>query len=85
MKMMLLRGYKCCCLCLPSQPEDVGRFYNESSSFHSAWENMMGNSLHNKIQLGRTSVLGSLRSRAVLALGACVSIGLAWLAMRASR
>lgn len=42
----------------------------------------MGNSLHNKIYLGRTSVLASRRLQAVLALGAFVGIGLVWLAIR---
>ena len=45
----------------------------------------MGNSLHNKIYLGRTSVLESTRWRAALLLGACLSIGLAWLTIRAFR
>ena len=48
-------------------------------------ENMMGNSLHNKIYLGRASVLESSRWRAVLLLGTCLCIGLAWLALRAIR
>lgn len=42
----------------------------------------MGNSLHNKIYLGRTSVLSSRRLRAVLALSAFASIGLVWIAIR---
>ena len=46
---------------------------------------MMGNSLHNKIHLGRTSVLESARWRAALVFGACLGIGLAWLALRALR
>lgn len=45
----------------------------------------MGNSLHNKIYLGRTSVLESARWRAALLLGAFLSVGLAWLALRALR
>lgn len=45
----------------------------------------MGNSLHNKIYLGRTSVLKSSRWRAALVLGACVSIAVAWLALRTFR
>lgn len=48
-------------------------------------ENMMGNSLHNKIYLGRTSMLASARVRAALALGVCASIGLVWVALRALR
>lgn len=39
----------------------------------------MGNSLHNKIYLGRTSRLGSRRLRALLALSVTVSIGVAWM------
>lgn len=42
----------------------------------------MGNSLHNKIHLGRSSVLGSKRIQAALFIGAFVSIGLAWMALR---
>lgn len=42
----------------------------------------MGNSLHNKIHLGRTSYLASRRVRVLLAVTAAVSIGLAWLAVR---
>lgn len=42
----------------------------------------MGNSLHNKIYLGRTSVLSSKPVQAALFVGAFVSIGLVWLAMR---
>jgi len=45
----------------------------------------MGNSLHNKIYLGRASVLESSRWRAALLLGTCLCIGLAWLALRAIR
>ncbi|NML61878.1 hypothetical protein HHL21_12480 [Massilia sp. RP-1-19] len=45
----------------------------------------MGNSLHNKIYLGRTSVLGSARWRAALVLGAFFGVGFAWLALRALR
>lgn len=43
----------------------------------------MGRSLHNKIYLGRTSVLASKRGQAMAALGALVSIGLVWMAFRA--
>jgi hypothetical protein len=43
---------------------------------------MMGTTLHNKIYLGRTSILSSGRVRAALLLGACVSIGLVWMAIR---
>ena len=45
----------------------------------------MGNSLHDKIYLGRTSVLDSRRVQAVLFIGAFASIGLVWLAIRALR
>lgn len=46
---------------------------------------MMGNSLHNKIHLGRTSMLESARWRVLLTLGACAGIGLAVLALVAWR
>lgn len=45
----------------------------------------MGKTLHNKIYLGRTSVLNSKRFQAALAIAAFVSIGLAWLALRAAQ
>lgn len=43
----------------------------------------MGKTLHNKIHLGRTSVLSSRRFQAALAVAAFLSIGLLWLALRA--
>lgn len=42
----------------------------------------MGNSLHNKIPLGRHSVLESRPVQAALLLAAVVSIGLVWMAIR---
>ena len=43
----------------------------------------MGNSLHNKIYLGRrTQVFASRRMQALFILGAVASVGLAWLAIR---
>lgn len=41
----------------------------------------MGNSLHNKIYLGRHSALGSRKLRVWLALGALVGIAVAWIAI----
>ncbi|MDL2357291.1 MAG: hypothetical protein QFF03_18715 [Pseudomonadota bacterium] len=43
----------------------------------------MGNSLHNKIYLGRRSVLASRRLRLVLGMSVLASIGLVWLLVRA--
>nr|WP_315254737.1 hypothetical protein [uncultured Duganella sp.] len=44
----------------------------------------MGNSLHNKIYLGRRSVaLSAKRVQAMICVAAFASIGLAWLAIRA--
>lgn len=43
----------------------------------------MGNSLHNKIPLGRTTVLDSRRVQVALACGACFGVALAWLAIHA--
>ena len=43
----------------------------------------MGNSLHNKIPLGRSAVLDSRRVQAALVFGACVGIALVWFAIRA--
>ena len=44
----------------------------------------MGNSLHNKIYLGRRSVaLSAKRVQAMICIAAFASIGLAWLAIRA--
>ncbi len=45
----------------------------------------MGNSLHNKIYLGRHSLLHSKRLQAAMLLGAVASLGLAWLALRILR
>ena len=42
----------------------------------------MGNSLHYKFYLGRTSLLGSRRLRSLLALTLTVGIGLALMAFR---
>ncbi len=43
----------------------------------------MGNSLHQKIYLGRRGLaLGSTRLQATLVVAAFASIGLAWLAIR---
>ncbi|WP_167761458.1 hypothetical protein [Duganella callida] len=43
----------------------------------------MGNSLHNKIYLGRRSIaLSEKRVQAMLCLAAFASIGLAWLLIR---
>jgi len=44
----------------------------------------MGNSLHNKIYLGRRSIaLSSKRVQALLCIAAFATIGLIWLAIRA--
>lgn len=44
----------------------------------------MGNSLHNKIYLGRRSIaLSAKRVPAMICVAAFASIGLAWLAIRA--
>ena len=44
----------------------------------------MGTTLHNKIYLGRNSLLGSTRMQAGLCIGALLvlGVGLAWLALR---
>ena len=45
----------------------------------------MGSTLHNKIYLGRSSLLASRRMQAALALGALgalAGVGLVWAAMR---
>lgn len=46
------------------------------------WENIMGTTLYNKIHLGRTSILSSRRFQAALVVGAFISIGLVWMALR---
>jgi hypothetical protein len=43
----------------------------------------MGNSLHDKIYLGRTSVLHSKAAQALFVIGTFATIGLVWLAIRA--
>jgi hypothetical protein len=42
----------------------------------------MGSSLHNKIRLGRTSVLSSKRVQTFLLLTAVIGISLAWFTLR---
>jgi hypothetical protein len=42
----------------------------------------MGTTLHNKIYLGRGSLLASRRMRAAIALGALAGAGLVWAAVR---
>lgn len=42
----------------------------------------MGNSLHNKIYLGRSSILASRPLRTALTVGTLVVLGVAWVAMR---
>lgn len=42
----------------------------------------MGSSLHNKIPLGRSTVLDSRRVQVALVFVACLGIALAWLALR---
>jgi hypothetical protein len=46
-------------------------------------ENIMGRSLHNKIQLGRSSVLDSKRVQFLLLTTAVVGTYLAWFALHA--
>jgi hypothetical protein len=42
----------------------------------------MGNSLHNKIYLGRSSVLASRRLRTALTVCTLVVLGVTWMAIR---
>lgn len=42
----------------------------------------MGTTLHNKIYLGRTSILSSRPIQAAFVVGVFVSIGLVWMALR---
>ena len=45
----------------------------------------MGNSLHNKIQLGRSSPLASRKVQTVLGLGMSLTIAIIWLAISSFR
>jgi hypothetical protein len=56
-------------------------FYNGSSPTLSR-EDTVGSTLHNKIYLGRNSLLASRRMQAVLMLGALAGVGLVWAAVR---
>jgi hypothetical protein len=49
---------------------------------HFFREDTMGSTLHNKIYLGRGSLLASRRMQAALALGALAGVGLVWAAVR---
>jgi hypothetical protein len=42
----------------------------------------MGTTLHNKIHLGRSSVLGSRRVKAAFAVGLAAGVAIAWLTLR---
>jgi hypothetical protein len=58
-------------------------FYNGPSVNQPGGESiMMGTTLHNKIQLGRSPLLGSRRMQAALALSALAGAGLVWAARR---
>jgi hypothetical protein len=48
-------------------------------------ETEMGNSLHNKIYLGRSTGFASRRFQGVLAVGAIIGAGLLWIALRTLR
>lgn len=48
-------------------------------------EKQMGNSLHNKIYLGRSTGFASRRFQGVLAVSGIVAAGLVWIALRALR
>jgi hypothetical protein len=48
-------------------------------------EAIMGNSLHNKIYLGRSSVLASRRWQMALGFGVVAGMALAWAALRGLR
>jgi len=43
----------------------------------------MSSTLHNKIYLGRSSLIGSRRFQAAVALGALAGVGLVWVMVRA--
>jgi hypothetical protein len=63
--------------------ENIGLlFIIKASSPQLFLESVMGNSLHNKIYLGRRSVLASRRLRMVLGMGAAAGVGLALLMFR---
>lgn len=48
-------------------------------------EKQMGNSLHDKIYLGRNTGFASRRFQGVLAVSGIVAAGLVWIALRAFR
>lgn len=48
-------------------------------------ETQMGNSLHDKIYLGRSTGFASRRFQGVLAVSGIVAAGLVWIALRALR
>jgi hypothetical protein len=61
-------------------------FYTmDSMNVNDTTENEMGNSLHNKIYLGRSTGFAMRRFQGVLAVGAIVGAGLVWIALRTLR
>lgn len=61
-----------------------GSIIEALSDFLANEEHNMGTSLYNKIPLGRSSVLSRRPVRAALLLVVCVSIALAWMALRSA-
>ena len=70
--------------CTPAHIAFWEAFYN-GPSVNQSREDSMGSTLYNKIHLGRSSLLGSRRMQAVLALGALAGVGLVWAAVRAMK
>ncbi len=58
-------------------------FYNETiTPFLMFRENIMGKTLHNKIPLGRSTIMDSRPLQALLVIAVFASIGLTWMALR---
>ena len=75
-------------MCVTSHNAVTFASYNwsisEDKSFQERSTDIMGNSLHNKIYLGRTT-FGSRLAQTAVAVGSMVAIALAWIAVRTYR
>jgi hypothetical protein len=81
---MLLKNHKYFFLCWPSHRYVVQISIMSSSSAFLDRENMMGNSLHNKIPLGRSSVLSTIGARVALAAALVPCVALAYWLIRSA-
>lgn len=72
-------------MCAAERSRHVNFFIISVMGTPDTTERQMGNSLHNKIYLGRNTGFASRRFQGVLAISGIVAAGLVWIALRALR